>query len=148
MDIWRTLNLKRGVPMCLSTYLAFVIGAYLLLVNLAYLLNRHHYRKFMSDYGGHDALTYVAGTVSLAFGLMIVAAHNIWVADWPVLITIVGWIAVIQGAGRLFFPEHFCHYCKNIHTRPNYWVISVIWALIGIYLIYEGFLMMGPVVAQ
>lgn len=134
--------------MCLSTYLAFVIGSYLLLVNLAYLLNRPYYRKFMSDCGGLDALIYMSGTVGIIFGLLILTCHNIWVRDWPVLITIVGWVSLLQGIGKLYFPEHICKYAKQLHGKSNYWVLSLVWMLIGIYLIYEGFLMMTPIVVQ
>ena len=134
--------------MCLSTYLAFVIGAYLVIVNLAYLLNKPHYRKFMSDYAGNDPLVYLSGLFFLVFGLMIVTCHNVWILEWPVLITIVGWIAVFQGVGRLIFPEQTSKHFKHLHTRTGYWIISTIWFLIGIYLIYEGFQMTSPPVIQ
>ena len=37
-------------------------------------------------------------------GLAIVLTHNIWAADWRVLITLFGWLNVIGGALRLFAP--------------------------------------------
>jgi hypothetical protein len=129
--------------MCLSTYLAFVIGAYLVIVNLAYLLNKPHYRKFMSDFSGNDALVYLSGLFFLVFGLMIVTAHNIWLPEWPVLITIVGWVAIIQGVGRLLFPDQTASKFRHLHSRDGYWVISTIWLLVGCYLLYQGFCMSG-----
>jgi hypothetical protein len=38
-------------------------------------------------------------------GLAIVIAHNRWVADWPLVVTLFGWILVIKSAAFLFFPR-------------------------------------------
>ena len=38
-------------------------------------------------------------------GLAIVLTHNVWVADWRVLITILGWLAAIGGAVRILAPQ-------------------------------------------
>ena len=116
--------------MNLSAYFAFVIGSYLVLINLAYLLNTSHYKKFVSDFGGSEPVTYLSGIMSLIFGLVIVTGHNVWVYSWPVLVTMVGWIALIQGAGRLIFPEHTGKYTKHLHSREGYWLISIIWLLV------------------
>ena len=37
-------------------------------------------------------------------GLAIVRAHNRWVAAWPVLVTVLGWLALIGGLCRMLFP--------------------------------------------
>ena len=47
---------------------------------------------------------YLDGALIFVAGLAIVRAHNIWSRDWPVLITLVGWFAVIAGFGRMAAP--------------------------------------------
>ena len=37
-------------------------------------------------------------------GLAIVRAHNSWTRGWPVLITLVGWMAMLAGLGRRAAP--------------------------------------------
>jgi hypothetical protein len=47
---------------------------------------------------------YLNGTLLFVAGLAIVRAHNSWTRDWPVLITIVGWMALLAGLGRMAAP--------------------------------------------
>lgn len=48
-------------------------------------------------------LTY--GYLSLILGLISVLLHNIWVADWHVLVTIFGWLTLIKGILVIAWPE-------------------------------------------
>ena len=45
------------------------------------------------------------GYITLLMGLVTVILHNIWVADWRVVITILGWSTLIKGIGKIGFPE-------------------------------------------
>lgn len=47
---------------------------------------------------------YLNGTLLFVAGLAIVRAHNVWSHQWPVLITLVGWFAIIVGLARMFAP--------------------------------------------
>jgi len=47
---------------------------------------------------------YLNGTLIFIAGLAIVRAHNVWVRRWPVLITVVGWLAIVAGLGRMAAP--------------------------------------------
>lgn len=49
--------------------------------------------------------TYLAGALWFVAGLAIIRAHNHWTAGWPVLVTLVGWFALLGGLARMFFPE-------------------------------------------
>ncbi len=45
------------------------------------------------------------GYVSLLMGLVTVILHNVWVWDWPLLITMLGWSTLIKGILKVGFPE-------------------------------------------
>jgi hypothetical protein len=47
---------------------------------------------------------YLNGTLLFVAGLSIVRAHNVWSHKWPVLITLVGWFALLAGLGRMAAP--------------------------------------------
>jgi hypothetical protein len=53
------------------------------------------------SFGPH---VYLSGTLLFVAGLAIVRAHNSWTPGWPVLITLVGWIAMLAGLGRMAAP--------------------------------------------
>lgn len=49
--------------------------------------------------------TYLAGALWFIAGLSIIRTHNIWTLNWPVLVSLVGWFAMLGGLIRMFFPE-------------------------------------------
>ena len=50
------------------------------------------------------ALILVSGILLLVAGLAIVRDHNRWAGGWPVLVTALGWLAIVGGLARMFFP--------------------------------------------
>src|SRR5262245_26115411 len=53
----------------------------------------------------NQSATIILGMFALLAGLAIVNAHNLWVSDWRVIITILGWLAIVRGALSLLFPN-------------------------------------------
>lgn len=47
---------------------------------------------------------YLNGTLIFIAGLALLRAHNVWTRRWPVLITLVGWFALVAGLGRMAAP--------------------------------------------
>jgi hypothetical protein len=78
--------------------LAGLIGPVLLVVTSSETLNLRIWE------GAPATLVYLNGCLLFAAGLAILRAHNVWVWRWPVLITIVGWLALAAGLFRTFLP--------------------------------------------
>lgn len=82
------------------------------------------------------AQVYLAGSLWLVAGLSIVSTHNRWTGGWPVLVTCMGWFAVLGGLFRMFAPE------LARRSVPGPAVLTALQALlltIGAYLAYKGF---------
>ncbi len=88
-----------------SVILAKIMGPLLLIVGLGLFINLEHYRRMLSDFGASSLSIYMAGATALLLGLLIVVFHNVWVVGWPVIITLLGWSAVIKGTVRLVAPR-------------------------------------------
>ena len=125
--------------MCLSLFLAQVIGCYMLLISLAMLAHQQRFKKTMNEFVQNHALVVFSGGVSIVVGLLIVLSHNIWVAEWPVLITLVGWLMLLQGVMRVFFPDSFAKCMKDLMHKTGYLLMSWIGLIVGIYLVWIGF---------
>jgi hypothetical protein len=72
---------------------------------LGLFINTAGYRAMAQEFLRSPALLYLAGALTMTAGLAIVLNHNVWVANWPVLITILGWLGVIGGAVRMALPD-------------------------------------------
>ena len=66
--------------------------------------------------------------------------HNVWRADWPVLITILGWLAVIGGAVRIIAPQGTERIGRRILKEQHGLTIGgVIWLAVGAILCVFGY---------
>ena len=123
----------------LSIFLAQVVGLYLFLIGLAMLVHQARFKKTMTETLGNHSLVTLSGTMSLVIGLLLVISHNMWISAWPVVITIVGWIILLQAVMRIFFPDVFIKIMKDLMAKSGYLLLSWIWVIVGIYLIWAGF---------
>jgi len=82
-----------------SKRLAGFIGPILIVLTVSEIATSHIWIKVSATQ------TYLAGALWFVAGLAIIRIHNIWRLGWPVLVTIIGWIAFLGGMGRMFYPE-------------------------------------------
>jgi hypothetical protein len=140
------LNLIRVMPakgqdtMPTSLYLAKLIGPTLLVIGLGMLINRDGYRDMAREFLGSRALIYLAGIFAFVPGLAMVLAHNVWAADWRIVITILGWLALIGGAFRILFPQEVTRIGTRMIANPNTMLIGgVVTLVLGAILSFYGY---------
>jgi hypothetical protein len=120
--------------MSLSIFLAQVIGLYLFLVSLAMLVHHQRFKKTAMDLTGIPLMITLTGIC-----MLLLVDHNIWVPDWPVVVTIIGWILLLQGLMRLFVPDAFIRMSKDMQGKMVYTLGCWVRLFVGIYLIWAGF---------
>lgn len=123
----------------LSMFFAQVLGVYVFLVSLTMLIHATRFKKTMHEFVSDGPLMAFAGGISLLIGLAIVVSHNVWVADWPLVITLIGWLMIIQGVMRILFPESMAKLMKDLMASTAFTLLSWVWLLVGIYLVWVGF---------
>ena len=123
----------------LSVYLAQVLGIYLFVVFLSMLLHHQRHKKIMSEMLTNSTMIALSGGILTLIGAAIVVAHNVWVSDWPVLITLVGWVSLLQGILRVFLPDAYCKLVRDMMSKAGYLVWCWLWFVVGLYLLWEGF---------
>ena len=84
----------------------------------------------------------VLGVITLAVGLAMVLAHNIWSGGaLAVVVTLVGWLSLIKGLFIVYLLPLVgveC-YLKVLQNPQFFYPCMVLWLAIGIYLTYGGF---------
>jgi hypothetical protein len=50
-------------------------------------------------------VVYLNGFILFVAGLALVRWHNAWCLGWPVLVTLIGWAALLGGLVRMIWPE-------------------------------------------
>jgi len=126
--------------MATSVFIARLIGPFLLVVGLAVFANRDSFRTLAEEFLASRALLFLAALITLPAGLAIVLTHNVWVADWRVLITLLGWLTAISGAIRLIAPQFVVKNGRNFLRQPMMPTIAGgIWGVLGLILCFFGY---------
>ena len=55
--------------------------------------------------GIHPTTVFNNGIVWFMGGLAVVRFHNVWVGDWRIIVTLLGWMSVFAGLFRMIFPD-------------------------------------------
>ena len=123
-----------------SIFIAKLIGPILLVVGFAVVINEKTFRAIAKEVLGSPALIYLFGVIDLALGLVLVLVHNLWVADWRVIITLIGWISIVRGVVRIAFAPNIKKTGAKLIRREGLFMGAAIVALIlGAVLSFYGF---------
>ncbi|MFC1626857.1 hypothetical protein ACFL1P_01485 [Patescibacteria group bacterium] len=89
--------------MDISIFFARLWGSYFMIFGSLFIITGQLGKTIeMTD---DKAFVISTGYITLLMGLVTVILHNVWVADWRVFITILGWSTVIKGIMKIGFPE-------------------------------------------
>lgn len=102
-----------------SRLIAGIAGPALMAIGTAALFNRLQMERMAGELAGNTALVFVAGLLSLVAGLAIVRAHNIWHGGWPVVVTVLGWLAIVGGLVRMWLPGMASPIAAAFTSRPD-----------------------------
>jgi uncharacterized membrane protein len=131
------MNPKKGSVMDVSIFLAKLLGVYFLIIAFLWAFRREQFQALIKEIIGSRALLTFAGFISLLFGLALVIVHNHWEFDYRLIITLIGYLAVMKGILLISFPHQVQKLNENV--IQNWYWYGIIYPLIGAYLTYEGF---------
>jgi hypothetical protein len=101
-----------------SVLLAKILGPYCVIVAIGLMFNLKFYQRMIEDFFKNTALIYLGGVMALIIGIVLVLFHNIWVAGWPVIITIFGWGGLIKGIWLIIFPNALGKLTQVYQKKP------------------------------
>ncbi len=137
-DLWR--HVRRRDTLATSILIAKLIGPVVLVAAIATMADAKDLQEMAREFLKDRALIYVTGVLAMLGGLAIVNNHNIWIADWPVIITLCGWAMIIGGAVRMALPSAVRSIGGAMMENPTMIRVSgAVWVLIGAYLTYKGY---------
>ena len=127
------------VAMELSLFLAKAIGVGLMLIAASMLVNRKNIDLLFEAYRSPSAV-YITGIVETFLGVMMVIAHNLWIADFRLIITLIGWMLLLRGGGRTFSPSRIPRMLEKFRAlRSAFMPLLVVVFFVGAYLACAGF---------
>ncbi|ODS00345.1 hypothetical protein AUC68_00805 [Methyloceanibacter methanicus] len=123
-----------------SVFLAQLIGPVMLAAAIGLLVNQEAQRAMARAFLESPPLIYLSGVMVMTAGLAIVLYHNVWAADWRVIITLFGWMAVIGGAIRMLCFSAVKKIGEKMLDKPRAATIGgVVWLIIAAVLCFYGY---------
>ena len=123
-----------------SRILARIMGPVMIVPAIGILLNFNQFQHMYEEFSKSPSLCYLGGLMAFTLGLMVLQFHNKWEAGWPLLITIVSWIALIKGLVLMLFPGSVLNMWQPFLSSPTTLIISqIISFAVGIFLTVKGY---------
>jgi hypothetical protein len=83
-------------------------------------------------------VVYLSGTLMFVGGLAIVRAHNRWVRDWTVLVTLAGWFFLLLGLFRMFAASAYQR--SSVSTSATtFMFLEGVLGLLGLIITFKAY---------
>jgi len=125
----------------LSVLIAKITSVIYLAAALGALCSADYYHKVLDDMFENAALTYLMGFSAVIAGFLIVHYHNIWETNWTVLVTLVGWLALIKGVLIIAFPRFVQRHAGLLLKSWGLKVFPYVALFMGLLFGYFGFVL-------
>jgi hypothetical protein len=125
-----------------TIFLSRLIGLYCILIALSMMTRKQATVETVTALVQNPSMTLILGIITLAAGLAMVLAHNAWSGGAPVVVvTLVGWMALVKSLFFLFLPPEIEAglFLRQIHYQQLFYVYTAISLVLGVYLTYGGF---------
>lgn len=126
--------------MGISIFVARIFGLCYLVLGAGFVLNRKAFQRVMDDFCKNAALVFYGGLLALVVGVVIILTHNVWVANWRVIITLIGWAGFGKGIWLIVFPDSVTRFMRLYQQHDNLLKVHAVVALVfGAILTFFGF---------
>ena len=109
-------------------------------MGIAMLLNRQMFPEMITQVAQNYAIIFLSGALSLLAGVAIVRVHNVWTGGWPVIITILGWLLIVGGLARMWFPHRASEIAASFGENPTFFLVTgVVLLALGAFLSFKAY---------
>ena len=123
----------------LSILIAKIIAVTYIAISLGQFFSGMTYKKMYKSIMESPGLMAMMGIFGIIVGFFIIEYHNMWVKDWEVIITLIGWAALIKGFLFLAFPKSLTFF-EPMFTGKFLKVFPYFTLAFGLLMGYFGFI--------
>lgn len=124
----------------MDIFLAQLLGLYFLVVGTLVLVRRKSIMPAISELVQNRALLFTIASIELVAGLSIVLLYPTLSWTWLGLISLIGWMMIVEGVVHLSLPFKYVQQLVRSFNKPG-WYLSggMVAVAIGLYLVAAGF---------
>lgn len=116
-----------------------LIGLTYLCAGLGLLIHPKFQKNMLDGFVTNAGLVYSIAFPTLLVGFLLVAYHNDWHAKWTVIVTIIGWIALLKGITMFVLPELYQAVAAKLENKTAILrTMAAVITIIGAALLFIG----------
>ncbi len=123
--------------MDVSIFLAKFWGWYLIIFFLILSFNPSRIKQIFEDLNDQK-FSIITSFIAILIGLLNILFHNVWEANWYIIITLIGWTSLGIGLGLFMFPTMTTMWLKFINIKLVQ-VIYMFLFLSGVFLLNAAY---------
>lgn len=123
--------------MDISIFLAKFWGWYLLIFFFILSYNPVRIKQIFEDLKDQKFVI-LASFIAIVIGLLNILFHNVWESDWRLIITLIGWMALVEGLMLFIVPHIIIKWLSFLNVKLIQ-VIYILLFLVGIFLLNIGY---------
>jgi len=124
-----------------SLFLGSIIGPYLLIIGLSFLLYAKEWVKLMKELEKNHTSSVIGMAIALIIGLTIIRAHALWEKNIWVAITIFGWLAFLKSLFYFLAPGEWIKGSIRTFASKKWFMGSgIVLAVVGAWMSYMVYL--------
>ena len=101
-----------------TSVFAFFFGLYMVAAGIGLLLDPRLYERFPEEFRTSSVIGYLAAIIAFTIGAFTVALHNDWSGWLAVLVSLIGWAALIEGVLLLAFRRGYTFLISKMSFTP------------------------------
>lgn len=122
----------------IANFLASIWGLFFIIVPLSLLINPKQIKEILLT-AERDLALFIRGAVVFVLGSATVLLNNVWEKDWKVLVTIIGWVAILKGLAGIFYPEGAKKMIGAMKDKEWVSYLLLVAVFLGLVCVYFGF---------
>jgi hypothetical protein len=116
-----------------------IFGPVLFIMGISMLIRRDVYIDAMKNLINNAPFAVFAGVANLVVGIAILNTHNIWGTAPEVIVSLVGWLALIKGLHLTLSPETFFRTTKKLLNKSFMLYGGLVVTALGVYLSWAAY---------
>ncbi len=103
----------------LTLSMATAFGLYMIAGGVSGIVARDRWIAMIDDFNGHAALIFIGSAFVYVVGVVIILTHSIWTDLLAGFISLVGWVAAVEGLLGIAFPKALLGLASTM-ARPQF----------------------------
>ncbi len=120
-----------------SIFLAKFWGWFFILFFFLFILYPKRIKQMFS-FAKDDKFIIILSILGIIMGLLNILAHNLWVKDWRIIITLFGWFSLIKGVSIFAFPGFANKWIEQIDFKWFQFFLFLMF-IVGLILLNQAY---------